>query len=326
MNSSTLKTIAPRKSVFVAATALACLSLAACGGASASGESFKANTASTTTGIKAAKWGKNVTVTYSATKVRVKANGIPNHPRDAKYAVPKAGIIVPNASTARIINDPTGANPFDYSIPLKPTWSATTKATSLGSIGVMISGSVLYNPYEGDGRTAAMASNFFLTGSNGLKVWFVDACSGHPTPGPGGTYHYHGLPSCVVSQVDTSTGPSHIIGVAFDGYPIYGQKDIRGKTVAPSTLDKCNGITSPTPEFPNGTYHYVLTSAKSAQSSIRCFHGKVDSSLLTKMPNMGGGGPPPGGGPPAAAISSVGVQALARSASTALFCHLGSIL
>ncbi|MEI6663582.1 MAG: YHYH protein [Actinomycetes bacterium] len=324
MNSSTLKTIAPRKSVFVAAAALACLSLAACGGASASGETFTASTAAT--GIKAAKWGKNVTVTYSATKVRVKANGIPNHSRDAKYAVPNAGIVVPNASTARIANDPTKANAFDYSIPLKPTWSTTTTATPLGSIGPMISGSVLFNPYEGDGSTVAMASNFSLTGSNGSKVWFVDACSGHPTPSPSGLYHYHALPSCVASQVDTSTGPSHIIGVAFDGYPIYGERDIRGKTVSPSSLDRCNGIRSATPEFPSGTYHYVLTSAKSARSSIRCFHGKVDSSLLTKMPNMGGGGPPPGGGPPAAAISSVGVQALARSATSTLFCHLGSVL
>ena len=325
MNITTPEVSIRRSLLVLSAVALTATVLAACGGASASGNTHKATTAATATGVKAAKWGKNVTVTYTSTKVRIKSNGIPNHSRDAQYAVPNPGIVVPNSSTAHIINDPTKANSFDYSIPLKPTWSSTTTATPLGSIGPMISGSVLFNPYEGDGSTVAMASNFSLAGTNGTKVWFVDSCSGHPTPAPSGLYHYHALPACVKSQVDTATGPSHIIGLAFDGYPIYGQRDIHGKTIALSSLDKCNGIKSATPEFPKGTYHYVLTTAANAQSSIRCFHGKVDKSLLTAMPNMGGGGPP-GGGPPPASISSVGLQTVARSAATKLFCHLGSVL
>ena len=314
-----------RRLFATAAFSLATLLLSACGGASASSGTLKATPAATAAGIKDAKWGKNVTVTYTSTKVRIKANGIPNHPRNAQYAVPNNGVRVPNASTAHIANDPTKANAFDYSLPLKPTWSSKTTATSLGSIGPMISGSVLFNPYEGDGSTVAMASNFSLAGTNGTKVWFVDSCAGHPTPAPSGQYHYHGLPSCVTSQVDTTTGPSHIIGIALDGYPIYGQRDIKGKTVALSSLDKCNGINSATPEYPKGTYHYVLPSAATAQSSIRCFHGTVDKSLITPMPNMGGGGPP-GGGPPPAAISSSGIRSLASTAATSLFCHLSSLL
>jgi len=273
--------------------------------------------ASSLAGIKKAKWGKNVTVIYSSTKVRIKSNSIPNHGRDAQYAVPNGGIVVPDASTARIVSDPTKAHALDYSIPLVPVWSSKTTAAPLGSIGIMISGSVLFNPYEGDSKTIAMASNFHLTNSSGKNVWFVDSCSGHPTPSPGGLYHYHGLPACVASQVDTSTGPSHIIGIAFDGYPIYGERDINGKKVSLSSLDAFNGINSPTPEFPAGKYHYVLTSSVSAQSSIRCFHGKVDKSLITQMPNMGGG-PPPGGGPPLASRISSKLVA-------SLFCRLGSV-
>ena len=302
--------------------ALTATVLAACGGAVASENTVKATTAAS--GIKAAKWGQNVTVTYTSTKVRIKSNGLPNHSRDAQYALPNAGVVVPNASTAHIVNDPTKARAFDYSIPVKPTWSSKTTATPLGSIGPMISGSVLFNPYEGDGSTVAMASNFSLAGTNGTRVWFVDSCSGHP--GPDGWYHYHGLPACVKSQVDTAAGPSHIIGLAFDGYPIYGQRDIHGKTVALSALDKCNGIKSATPEFPKGTYHYVLTTAASAQSSIRCFHGKVDKSLITTMPNMGGGGPPGGGPPPGLKGASLGIHTLAAISATRLFCPLGSLL
>ena len=64
--------------------------------------------------------------------------------------------------------------------------------------------------------------------------------------------------------------------------------DIDGKQIIASQLDSCNGITSKTPEFPNGIYHYVLLDTNDASSSIQCFTGEVDSQLLQKMkmPNM----------------------------------------
>jgi hypothetical protein len=147
----------------------------------------------------------------------------------------------------------------------------------------MISGAALFNPYEGDAATVALASNFTVKDSAGKDVAFLDSCNGHPTPM--GQYHYHGLPSCVTAQVDTATGPSHIIGVAFDGFPIYGDRDINGTQITAAQLDTCNGITSATPEFPNGVYHYVLLPAADSTSSIKCFSGTVDSSL-TQMAGM----------------------------------------
>ena len=263
-----------------------------------------AASSSTAAGLKKARWGKNVTVTYSRTKVRVRSNGIPNHSRPKYYAVPNAGVVVPTADTARAVADPTRASSQDFQIPLKPRKVSKTTDAPLGSIGFMISGAVLFNPYEGDGKTVAMASNFFLNAPDGSKAPFVDDCAGHPGAGQ---YHYHGLPNCVVAETDSGTGPSRIIGIAFDGFPIYGPRDARGRTVPVSKLDKCNGITSATPEFPKGIYHYVLPGTADATSSIRCFRGKVDSSLITRMPAMGPGqGGPPGGGPPppAAALAS----------------------
>ena len=151
----------------------------------------------------------------------------------------------------------------------------------------MISGAVLYNPYEGDGKTVAMANNFTITNSNGISASFVDKCAGHPTPQQG-AYHYHGLPSCVTAQVDKISKPSHIIGFALDGFPIYGDRDNKGKLLTAKNLDQCNGIYSATPEFPNGIYHYVLLSNSDVRSSIACFHGEVDSSQIQAMPQMGG--------------------------------------
>ncbi len=260
-----------------------------------------AATSSTASGVKKARWGKNVTVTYGSKTVRVRSNGIPNHSRPKYYAVPNPGVVVPDAGTARAVADPTRAISHDFRIPLKPKKSSKTTDAPLGSIGFMISGAVLFNPYEGDGKTVAMASNFLLDAPDGSKAPFVDDCSGHPG---GGQYHYHGLPGCVVAETDSTTGPSRMIGIAFDGFPIYGPRDMKGRTVPTSRLDSCNGITSATPEFPKGIYHYVLPGTADASSSIRCFRGKVDRNLITQMPAMGPGqgGPPPGGGPPPPAV------------------------
>jgi len=213
-------------------------------------------------------------------------DGIPNHERDAYYAVPNAGVVVPDASSSYVMKDPTKAQTYSFDISSSPAYSSEVTKAPLGSIGVMISGAILFNPYEGDGTTVAMSSNFTVTNSDGIMASFIDKCAGHPTPNSG-AYHYHGLPECVTAKVDKSEGPSHIIGIALDGFLIYGAKDINGKIVPSSALDECNGITSPTPEFPDGIYHYVLPGTADATSSIRCFHGVVDMSQIQQMPPMG---------------------------------------
>lgn len=267
------------------------LALGACSGGSASPESTVVPfTTDNTAAIKAASWNPTIKITYSDGSINFQPDGIPNHERDPYYAVPNAGVVVPDASTAHIIKDPTSAQTYSFDIPSTPEYTTDVTSAPLGSIGVMISGAVLFNPYEGDGTTVAMSNNFTITNSAGITASFVDKCAGHPTPGmngTGGAYHYHGLPNCVTKKVDTASGPSHIIGVALDGFLIYGANDINGKAVPSSALDECNGVNSPTPEFPDGVYHYVLPGSADATSSIRCFHGKVDVSQIQQMPNMG---------------------------------------
>ena len=231
-------------------------------------------------------------VTYPKGYIRYRSDGIPNHSRQAKYALP--GAAMPGGGDDFYAgDDPTAAQDYDFKIPTHPQKADTPTSTSLGTIGVMISGAALFNPYEGDGTTVATASNFTATDSDGVEWAFLDGCNGHPTP-MSGAYHYHAIPKCVTSQVDKGKGKSHIIGIAFDGYPIYGDRDIKGKRVRAAQLDECNGLKSATPEFPKGIYHYVLLNTKSASSSIGCFRGEVDSSLTAmtgmNMPPAGGGG------------------------------------
>lgn len=266
------RTVAPWQLAVTAVAATLTLG-AACSKGVTSPTTTTSPTSSNETGLRAAKWGSNITVTYANGSMRYVSNGLPNHARQAEYALPTAGARVPNASSAYAGADPTKAQSYDFSIPLVPTKAASPTSTSLGTIGVMISGAALFNPYEGDGVTVAMANNFTVKNSTGKDVAFLDACNGHPTPV--GAYHYHALPPCVTATVDLTGGPSHLIGIAFDGYPIYGDRDMNGKQLTAADLDACSGVTSATPEFPQGTYHYVLLNAANSTSSIRCFTGKV---------------------------------------------------
>ncbi len=229
--------------------------------------------------------------TLSGDVLTVNSNGIPNHERDEYYAVGQAGVNLPNESNSQVIADPTTEQDQTFNIPTLPVYSETTTSAPLGSIGIMISGAVIYNPYEADNATVAMSSNFTIT--DGDKTGsFIDHCSGHP--GPNGEYHYHGNSECVTRQVDTTGEGSHIIGLALDGFPIYGAYDIDGVEVKAAQLDECNGIFSATPEFPSGIYHYVLPLTTDATSSIRCFHGVVDASQIQRMPPMQGQNGNPG--------------------------------
>ena len=173
-----------------------------------------------------------------------------------------------------------------------PTKATTTTSTNMGSIGVMISGGALFNAFDGTGDPAMQQQvSYSFTDSNGVAqtAKFLDDCNGHFTPAnAGNTYHYHGLPNCVTALVDKTGGPSHIIGIALDGFPVYGGRDINGNVITTSQLDACNGITSVTPEFPNGAYHYVLPEGVSNKySSLNCYSGTVSSTTLAQALDLG---------------------------------------
>ena len=172
-----------------------------------------------------------------------------------------------------------------------PTKASSTTATGGGAIGLIFSGTVLFDAYEATNTVALgdNASYTFASGGTSYTAYFIDPCNQHTAGGTGGsTWHYHGVPSCWTAVADgSSTSASHIIGIALDGYPIYGGYDVNGKAVSASSLDACNGITSATPEFPNGAYHYVLpVNTTTEQSSINCYTGTVSATLSAEMKRL----------------------------------------
>lgn len=186
----------------------------------------------------------------------------------------------------------------NFVLPLNPEFIDVEEfeITNQGSIGVIISGAVLYNPYEGGGDSDiyAVEDNFEIDG-----VPFVDSCGGHPDVPGKYTFHYHGIPYCVTDVVDVPDEHSVLIGYLFDGFPIYGPQGEEGEV--PTDLNECNAHFGATPEFPDGIWHYHLTEER--PYSIECYVGTVDGTVMQmgqggqngEQPQGGNGNPPQGG-------------------------------
>lgn len=284
--------------VAAALVLLPCIAMG-CGGAASTSTSSSSGTNSTTNeyaaAYKSAAWGATVTVSFpSSCEITINATGQPDYTPNAYYLAPASGNDTVVAHTA-VTNTPLALISYAKMIEPSlqgstvtlndcPTKASATTATNLGAIGYLISGTAMFNPYEMNGATPAVADNgsYTFTDSTGAQqtAYFIDQCNSHSN---GSTWHAHGNPGCVTSQADTSTGPSHIIGIALDGFPIYGGRDINGNVISVSQLDTCNGITSPTPEFPNGAYHYVLPiGVTTKNASINCYSGTVSMAVMAE--------------------------------------------
>lgn len=159
-----------------------------------------------------------------------------------------------------------------------------------------ISGANIFNDYENPDRSVvAMDDNVIHD-----HAAFLDECNGHPLA-DGSNYHYHGIPVCITVDLDVAGEHSYMLGVLEDGFPVYANQDVNGEIIGDDALDECSGHFGPTPEFPDGIYHYHLT-ADDAPYMIDCYHGEVEVAV-----NTGPGGD--GGGPDlAAAAKALGID------------------
>ena len=236
----------------------------------------------TTAGVEEAQWGDNVSITIGDGEFRFESDGIPNHELPDQFLVPQEGSFSPPVGEDEVTAVDTSVavveTNVDQTITLNPVYSETTTDTNLGIIGVTISGAQLFNDYEDPDRSfVAVDDNFSIDG-----IFFVDSCNGHPlalaADGSGqGTYHYHGIPYCITDAIDADGEHSSILGFLLDGFPFYGPQDEGGATITSDELDECSGHVGPTPEFPEGTYHYHLTEDRSPYT-VDCYHGEVEVS------------------------------------------------
>jgi hypothetical protein len=180
--------------------------------------------------------------------------------------------------------NPNSIRPWTLQVTLpEPAVAARPSCLPMGAIGVMLSGAVVFNALDAEGRDAPAHE-------------ILDACGGHPERS--GIYHYHALSPCL-RDAAPATAHSSLLGYALDGFGIYGPRGEGGKTLASAGLDACHGHTHQVlfRGASRRVYHYHLTAGY--PYTLGCFKG-TPATLPQPSPGPGppGGGPPPGDGPP----------------------------
>jgi hypothetical protein len=247
----------------------------------------------------------------------IEANGLPDH---STGTFPNAGN--PNAITEQS---------YALQVPGSPV-EATHRTNLLGHWGIAING-IPFAP-----GVAGFWDNNFTSGwqyeaLRGSGRLGIDDNQAHVQST--GAYHYHGAPDALASGQSSDHSP--LVGFAADGFPVYIRTGYVDSTNGSSAiaaldpsyrlrsgtrpdgpggtfdgsfvadyeyvaglgdLDEHNGRLGVTPEYPNGTYYYVLTDA--FPFIPRSFRGTRDTSFgfsLTQEDAAAGlGGSPQNGG------------------------------
>lgn len=275
----------------------------------------------------------SVSITMNETHITITSNGLPDHDFESTLACSQA-------------NDCARAQNYEWTIPRSPVNDTTGGhdatncpeaqgnyecAAALGEVAIAINGVPFYGPEDGPGGDAVASHHgVYVEDRQPIEL---GVCHAHA--GQGGTYHYHADANCLhwhpeegedMYDYDISTptvvanntydgNHSPVIGVAMDGYPIYGfwgyDDDMNivemtssyrlkpGETgyngiddyeYVPGLghLDVCNGHYGPTPDFPEGIYHYHSTivngeGAMGFPYFLICYHGEAEL-------DAGGGG------------------------------------
>ena len=142
---------------------------------------------------------------------------------------------------------------FTFPIPKVPTVAEEEGCLPMGPIAVGINGVALFNPFNDKIENAV----------EGETAEIFDDCQGHPDVLS--VYHYHQIPGCLYCETN-----NELVGVAFDGYPIYGPKDESGNTLTSADLDRCHG------RMVDGVYRYHMT--YDYPYILGCYHGETQPS------------------------------------------------
>ena len=122
-----------------------------------------------------------------------------------------------------------------FTVSTNPTLANNTTATTLGLIGISVSGAAIYNDQEGSGSLDEAAATLDWTG-------------GHIGPD---VYHYHLEPHAITNDDDK------LVGILKDGFFIYGRK-CNATGDYPTDLDSSGGHTSTTQHTTTSEYHYHI--------------------------------------------------------------------
>lgn len=238
----------------------------------------------------------------------IDANGLPNH-NTGRFPGPGN----PNAISAQ---------DYHLRVPITPKVNDEPVAYERQPFGIAING-VLFDPFTAGFWKDDPESGWRQAADPNHRNLGLDANHAHVQPN--GAYHYHGTPVPLITDKTIMM----LVGWAADGFPIYGPYSYKdadrteGEIVmlqpsyqlksgdrpndAPpgehdgtydqdfeyvagsGDLDECNGRTGPTPEFPYGTYYYVVSN--DYPFVPRLFRGEPDPSFDIRGHNGPRNGP-----------------------------------
>ena len=257
----------------------------------------------------------SVSISVNGQTRTIRANNIPDHLVGIFGGGP--GSLNPNAISAQNST---------YSITTNPQFASRT-TDLLGLSGPEYSFGVLLNGVEVDPVAAEPWPHVRGSFANVNWAWNLEAINisigldcNNAHVQPTGKYHYHGLPTLYLSQINANSNEMTLLGYAADGFPIYNKYGFMNADNANSPLiemipsfrlksgdrpgdgvdapcgtyngiysndyeyipdlghlDECNGRTGVTPDYPDGTYYYVIT--ESFPSIPRCFVGTPSSDF-----------------------------------------------
>lgn len=207
-------------------------------------------------------WPSQFTLSVQGDKRVVESNNLPSHPT-GNYPVSQSDDAYnydrnPNSIQAQSLR---------LELPLNPSLAAQPECVG-GTIGVLLTGALLFNAFDAAGRDAVAHE-------------IQDTCGGHPQRT--GIYHYHSLTPCLAESTD---GHSPLMGYALDGFGIYGHHGENGEEILNANLDECHGHTHMI-EWEGHLvemYHYHAT--YEFPYVVGCFRG-----VSAVRGPLGGGGP-----------------------------------
>lgn len=186
----------------------------------------------------------NVTVALDGFEVVIEATGRPDHtspywdPGNASglYVAPDPAITDASRMSPGFIEEYN--NLFTLRVPTSPGLATSSSSTSLGPVGLAVSGAPIFNDQEGPNVELAL----------GVISGF-DRNGAHTGPS---TYHYHLEPQAITND------DSELVGVIADGFFLYGRKCFSTGDY-PDDLDISGGHFGQT-QHSNGVdeYHYHI--------------------------------------------------------------------
>lgn len=247
----------------------------------------------------------------------ITSNGLPDH---QPGTFPRKG----NPNTIAAQN-------YTFRVPLKPVVAERPVPSQHASFAMALNG-VPFEPGTAEFWNFDPSSGWKYEAMSGKIDLGLDEHNAHVQPN--GSYHYHGLPAGLIAKLGGDGKEMRLVGYAADGFPVYTSfgysdpkdpksplKKLRSSyqvkqgtrpngpggtydgtftedyeyVAGSGDLDACNGVFGPTPQYPEGIFHYHIT-AEFPQLS-RLFKGTPDSSFQKRGPGPGGPGGGPRGGP-----------------------------